>query len=223
MARFSRIKVLSEMLETGLIPVFYNKDIKICKEVVKSCYDGGIRVFEFANRGDFAHKVFAELIQYAERELPELILGIGSVMDGKVSALYIQNAANFIVSPVLNTEMAKVCNRRKIAWIPGCGTLSEISTAEELGAEIVKIFPAGQIGGPGFIKAVKAPYPWTSLMPTGGVDISEDNIKSWFNAGASCIGIGSKLITNEIVANGDYDKLTNIVSDTLKIIKNLKK
>jgi len=223
MAGYTRIEVLSKMLETGMVPVFYNNDIDICKRVVKACYNGGIRVFEFTNRGDSAHMVFLELINYVKEELPGLILGTGSVVDGELTAIYIQNGSNFIVSPVLNSDMARVCNRRKIAWIPGCGSLSEISTAEELGADIVKIFPAGQLGGPDFIRAVKAPCPWTSLMPAGGVDTSEDNLKDWFGAGAACVGLGSKLITKKIVANGEYEKLTQIVEQTLKTIQKLKK
>ncbi|MFC2119309.1 bifunctional 4-hydroxy-2-oxoglutarate aldolase/2-dehydro-3-deoxy-phosphogluconate aldolase [Bacteroidota bacterium] len=222
MAKFSRIDVLSGMLETGMIPVFYNKDIDINKQVVKACYDGGVRVFEFTNRGDFAHQVFEKLVKYAEEELPELILGTGSVVDAPTAAIYIQNASNFIVSPVLNKDMAKVCNRRKIAWIPGCGSLSEISYAEELGAEIVKIFPADQLGGPQFVKSIKAPCPWTSIMPAGGVDTSEKNLKNWFSAGVSCVGIGSKLITKEIIDNKNYEILTSTVKKTMELIKKLK-
>jgi 2-dehydro-3-deoxyphosphogluconate aldolase / (4S)-4-hydroxy-2-oxoglutarate aldolase len=157
MARFTRIQVALKMAETGMIPVFYHKDIEICKKVVKACYEGGVRVFEFTNRGDFAHEVFTELNKYAAKELPEMILGVGSIVEAGTTSLYIQLGANFIVSPVLNEDMAKVCNRRKISWSPGCGSVSEISKAEELGAEIVKIFPGSQVGGPKFVEAVKGP------------------------------------------------------------------
>ena len=170
MARFTRIEVALKMAETGMVPVFYHKDAEVCKQVAKACYEGGVRVFEFTNRGDYAHEVFATLSKWAAGELPELILGVGSIVDAPTTALYIQSGANFIVSPLLNPEMAKVCNRRKIAWSPGCGTLSEISQAEELGAEIVKIFPGTSVGGPDFVKTVKGPCPWTSIMPTGGVE-----------------------------------------------------
>jgi 2-dehydro-3-deoxyphosphogluconate aldolase / (4S)-4-hydroxy-2-oxoglutarate aldolase len=223
MARFTRIQVALKMAETGMIPVFYHKDIDICKKVVKACYEGGVRVFEFTNRGDYAHEVFTELNKYAAKELPEMILGVGSVVDAGTTSLYIQLGANFIVSPVLNEDMAKVCNRRKISWSPGCGSVSEISKAEELGAEIVKIFPGSQVGGPKFVEAVKGPFSWSSIMPTGGVDTSEENLAAWFKAGVTCVGMGSQLITKDMIANGDYAKLTDECRKALEIIKKYKK
>jgi len=222
MASFSRIEVAQKIYETGMIPIFYNKDIEVCKKVLKACYDGGARVFEFTNRGDFAHEVFSALNKYAIEELPEMILGVGSVVDAGTTSLYIQLGSNFIVSPVLNEDMAKVCNRRKILWCPGCGSVSEISKAEELGAEIVKIFPGSQVGGPKFVAAVKGPMPWTSLMPTGGVEPSEENLSEWFKAGVHCVGIGSKLITKDILSTGNFKKLSSDVQKTLEIIKNVK-
>ncbi len=222
MARFTRIEVALKMKETGLVPVFYHKDIDVCKKVLNACYDGGVRVFEFTNRGDYAHEVFNALNKYAAEEAPEMILGIGSVIDAGTTSMYIQNGANFIVSPVLNPEMAKVCNRRKIAWSPGCGSLTEISYAEELGAEVVKIFPGSQVGGPSFVAAVKGPFPWTSIMPTGGVEPTEENLTPWFKAGVHCVGMGSKLFVKD--ANGEYDfeALTSNVQKTLTLIKRLK-
>lgn len=222
MAKFTRIDVAIAMRETGMVPVFYHADIEICKKVVKACYDGGVRVFEFTNRGDFAHEVFSELNKYCLKELPEMILGVGSVIDAGTTSLYLQLGANFIVSPVLKEEMAKVCNRRKVAWSPGCGSLTEISLAEELGAEVVKIFPGSQVGGPGFVKAVRGPFPWTSIMPTGGVEPTEDNLKKWFEAGVTCVGMGSKLITKDIFQENKYDQLTETVKNALAIIKKYK-
>ena len=219
MARFTRIQVALKMQETGMIPVFYSKDTELCKKVMKACYEGGARVFEFTNRGDFAHEVFSELSKYVAKELPELILGVGSVVDAGTASLYIQLGTNFIVSPIINEDMAKICNRRKIAWSPGCGSVTEISRAEELGAEVVKIFPASQVGGPKFVEAVKGPCPWTSIMPTGGVDTSEENLSAWFKAGATCVGMGSQLITKEIIEKGDFQKLTNECKKALEIIK----
>jgi 2-dehydro-3-deoxyphosphogluconate aldolase/(4S)-4-hydroxy-2-oxoglutarate aldolase len=223
MARFTRIQVALKMAETGMIPVFYHKDIEICKKVLKACYEGGVRVFEFTNRGDFAHEVFAELNKYAAKELPEMILGVGSIVEAGTTSLYIQLGSNFIVSPVLNEDMAKVCNRRKISWSPGCGSVSEISKAEELGAEIVKIFPGSQVGGPKFVEAVKGPLSWSSIMPTGGVDTSEENLAVWFKAGVTCVGMGSQLVTKEIIEKGDYQKLTEECKKALDIIKKYKK
>lgn len=223
MARFSRIEVAIKMHESGIIPVFYHPDTSVCIEVVKSCYEGGIRVFEFTNRGDFAHEVFSEVNKHIIKNIPDMILGTGSVVDAPTTSLYIQLGTNFIVSPVLSEEMAKVCNRRKILWSPGCGSVSEISKAEELGAEIVKIFPGSQVGGPGFVKSVKGPCPWTNIMPTGGVDPSEENLKSWFDAGAYCVGMGSKLITKEIIASGNYSQLTSKVREALAIVQKIRK
>jgi 2-dehydro-3-deoxyphosphogluconate aldolase/(4S)-4-hydroxy-2-oxoglutarate aldolase len=219
MARFTRIQVAQKMMEIGMIPVFYHQDIEVCKKVLKACYDGGVRVFEFTNRGDFAHEVFAALNKYAALELPEMILGVGSIVDAGTTSLYIQLGTNFVVSPLLSDEMARVCNRRKIAWSPGCGSVSEISKAEELGAEIVKIFPGSQVGGPKFVEAVKGPCPWSSIMPTGGVDTSEENLKLWFNAGVACVGMGSQLIRKQTVAKAEYAQLTEDCRKVLAIIK----
>src|SRR5699024_10961448 len=158
MARFTRIKVASVMEQTGLVPLFYHDDIEISKKVLRACYQGGARLLEFTNRGDFAHQVFGELNKFAAAELPEMIMGVGSVADAPAASLYMQLGANFIVSPALHEDIATVCNRRKVLWGPGCGTVTEVSRAEEFGAEIVKIFPAGQLG-PGFGKAVKGHQP----------------------------------------------------------------
>lgn len=217
MARFTRIEVIIKMRESGIIPVFYHKDPEICRMVIKACADGGINVFEFTNRGDFAHELFSELNKWAEKEIPGLIMGAGSVIDAGTASLYIQLGANFIVSPVLNAEMAKVCNRRKILWSPGCGSLSEISYAEELGAEIVKIFPGSSVGGPEFVKSVKGPCPWTSIMPTGGVEPTVENLREWFEAGVTCVGIGSNLITRELIQKKDWESLTKRVAAAVKI------
>lgn len=223
MAHFTRIQVALKMAETGMIPVFYHKDTDLCKKVLNACYEGGVRVFEFTNRGDFAHEVFAELNKYAAKELPQMILGIGSVVDAGTASLYIQLGTSFIVSPILNEDMAKVCNRRKILWSPGCGSVTEISKAEELGAEIVKIFPGTQVGGPKFVEALKGPFPWSSVMPTGGVDTTEENLAAWFNAGVTCVGMGSQLITKDIIEKGDFQKLTEECKKTLEIIRKYKK
>ncbi len=223
MAKFTRIEVFQTMKETGVVPVFYNAHLETSKQVLKACYEGGIRVFEWVNRGDFAHELFSELNKYALSELPGMILGAGSVVDGATAALYIQAGANFIVSPLLNEDMARICNRRKIMWAPGCGTLSEIGRAEELGAELVKIFPASEVGGPSFVKSVKAPCPWTNIMPTGGVDTSRENLTQWFEAGVTCVGMGSKLFTKELIKEGNFADLTLKVKTLMQTIQSLKK
>lgn len=219
MARFSRIEVVLKMKESGIIPVFYHKDKEVCKNVIKSCYEGGMRVFEFTNRGDYAHELFSELNKWAAKEVPDMILGAGSVIDGATASLYIQLGANFIVSPVLSPEMAKVCNRRKILWSPGCGSLSEINYAEELGAEVVKIFPGSSVGGPDFVRSVLGPCPWTSIMPTGGVEPTMENLREWFDAGAFCVGMGSNLISKECIKNKDWEGLTRLVDSSIKIVR----
>ncbi len=222
MARFNRIDVATAMYRTGIVPIFYHPDPEVCLDVARACYRGGIRVFEFTNRGDFAHEVFSSLNKSLSRELPEMILGAGSVVDAGTASLYIQLGANFIVSPLLREEMAYVCNRRKILWSPGCGSVTEISRAEELGAEIVKIFPGSSIGGPGFVKALKGPCPWSRVMPTGGVDPSEENLKAWFDAGVACVGMGSKMITKEIVRRKDYERLERIAAEAVNTVRKLR-
>lgn len=204
------------------MPVFYHKDVEVCKQVLKACYEGGVRVFEFTNRGDYAHEVFGELNKWAAKETPDMMIGVGSVVDAGTTSLYIQLGTSFIVSPILNPEMAKVCNRRKIAWSPGCGSLTEISYAEELGAEVVKIFPGTEVGGPSFVKAVKGPFPWTSIMPTGGVEPTDENLSGWFKAGVHCVGMGSQLVTKDILENKDWSALTEKVKIALEIVKKYK-
>ena len=218
MAKYTRIEVAQTMKDNGMVPLFFHSDIEISKKVIKACYDGGSRLMEFTSRGDFAFEVFGALNKYALSELPGMILGVGSITDAAAASLYMQLGANFIVTPVLREDIALVCNRRKVLWSPGCGSLTEIARAEELGCEIVKLFP-GDIYGPQFIKGLKGPCPWTSIMPTGGVSTSEDNLKSWFDAGATCVGIGSQLISNEIVNNKDFDGLREKVKQTLETIK----
>jgi 2-dehydro-3-deoxyphosphogluconate aldolase / (4S)-4-hydroxy-2-oxoglutarate aldolase len=218
MARFIRLDVIIRMRESGIVPVFYHKDPDICRNVIKASYDGGLKVFEFTNRGDYAHELFADLNRWAEKEVPGMIMGAGSVVDPATAALYIQLGANFVVSPILNPDMARVCNRRKILWIPGCGSLSEINQAEELGAEIVKIFPGLATGGPDFVKAIKGPCPWTSIMPTGGVEPTEENLREWFEAGVTCVGIGSNLITKEYIHKKDWKGLTKRIALAVKTV-----
>lgn len=219
MAKFTRIDVILKMKESGIVPIFYHKDPVVCKNVIKSCFDGGIKVFEFTNRGDFAHELFSDLNKWAGKEVPGIIMGAGSVVDPATAALYIQLGANFIVSPVMNPEMARICNRRKILWIAGCGTLSEINQAEELGAEIVKIFPGSSVGGPDFVRAIKGPCPWTSIMPTGGVEPTVENLREWFEAGVSCVGIGSNLISKEIIQKKDWKGLTKRIAGAVKVAR----
>lgn len=210
------------MAETGMVPVFYHADLEVAKQVVKACYLGGVRAFEFTNRGDFAHEIFGELNKWAAKECPEMILGIGSIVDAGTASLFLQLGASFVVGPLLNPDIFKVCNRRQVAYIPGCGSVSEIGYAQELGAEVVKVFPAGNVGGPSFVKNVKAPMPWTNIMVTGGVEPTEENLTKWFNAGVTCVGMGSNLFPKDVLAAKDWGKITQMCKDALAIIERAK-
>lgn len=221
MAQYSRIEVATVMKQTGLVPLFYHPDIEVGKKVLKACYDGGARLMEFTARGDFAHEVFGELNKYVISKLPGMIMGVGSVTDGAAASRFMGLGANFIVTPVLREDIAIVCNRRKVLWSPGCGSLTEISKAEELGCEIVKLFPGG-IYGPGFVKAIKGPQPWTNIMPTGGVSPTKENLESWFNAGVTCVGMGSKLIKKDSNGNFNYKTIEELTKMSIQLIQKLK-
>ncbi|MCZ7542246.1 MAG: bifunctional 4-hydroxy-2-oxoglutarate aldolase/2-dehydro-3-deoxy-phosphogluconate aldolase [Anaerolineae bacterium] len=219
MARFTRLEVLNAVIDSGLVPIFYHADAEVAKQVAKAVHAGGARVLEFTNRGDFAFQVFTDLAQYCAAEMPAMILGVGSVVDAPTASMYLASSANFIVGPNLNPEVARVCNRRKVAYMPGTATPTEITNAEEMGVEICKIFPGDSVGGPGFVKALLAPCPWTRIMPTGGVDATEDSIKAWIKAGASCLGMGSRLIRKDWVAAGDWDAIADNVRRVLTWIQ----
>lgn len=218
MANFSRLEVVEVMKQTGLVPLFYNGDLNICKEVLNACYRGGARLMEFTARGDFAHEVFGELNKYVLNELPGMIMGVGSVTDAASASRFMALGANFIVTPVLREDIALVCNRRKVLWSPGCGSLTEICRAEELGCEVVKLFPGG-IYGPDFVKAIRGPQPWTSIMPTGGVSPTKENLEGWFKAGVTCVGMGSKLIKKSANGDFDYKEIENTTKFALQIIQ----
>ncbi len=218
MAKISRLRVLNLIMKEGLLPLFYNPDADVVAEVIHACLIGGASCFEFTNRGDCAYFVFRQVTERMKEE-PRLVLGAGTIMDSATAALYIQSGANFIVSPNLNPDVARLCNRRKIAYFPGCGTVSEISQAEELGVEICKVFPGGSVGGPGFVKNVLGPMPWSNLLPTGGVEATEENVSAWIKAGSIALGIGSSLFKKEIIDNKDYQKITELVKILLQWIQ----
>lgn len=212
-----RIKVAQLMEDQGLVPLFFNTDVEVAKQVLKACYDGGARLLEFTNRGHFAHEVFSKLSKYSNQNLEGMVLGVGSVTDAATAALYMQCGANFVVTPAFREDIAMVCNRRKVLWAPGCGSLTEINRAEELGCEIVKLFP-GSVYGPKFIQSIKGPQPWTKIMPTGGVAPTKENLKSWFDVGATCVGMGSKLIQKDWVKAGKFAEISSLVEKVLGMI-----
>ncbi|PTB97039.1 bifunctional 4-hydroxy-2-oxoglutarate aldolase/2-dehydro-3-deoxy-phosphogluconate aldolase [Marivirga lumbricoides] len=220
MANYSRIEIALKMKEVGVIPVFFQEDVATAKEIIKCAHAAGLYVCEFTNRGKAAYTVFQELVKYAENEFPEMILGIGSIVDAPTAAIYLQAGADFIVSPMLQKDIALLCNRRKVLWSAGCGTLTEISQAEELGAEVVKLFPGESVGGPAFVKAIKAPCPWTSVMPTGGVSL--DNLEEWLQSGVHCVGMGSQLISKTALKNKDFEGITSDMKKASEIVKKFK-
>lgn len=218
MARFDKQAVMAKIKEVPIVPVFYNNDVTIAKAVLKACYDGGVLAFEFTNRGDFAHEIFGELVKYAARECPGMAVGVGSVVEPGTAALYMQLGACFVVGPLFNPEVAKICNRRQVAYLPGCGSISEVGNAQEAGCELCKVFP-GDVLGPKFVKGLLAPMPWSKLMVTGGVKPTEENLKAWFNAGVYCVGMGSKLFPKDRMAAGDYDYITDKCKEALSAVK----
>ena len=221
MAKYDKLQVLTTMQETGMVPVFYHADAAVAKQVLKACYDGGVRAFEFTNRGDFAHEVFGELIKYANAELPGMILGIGSVVDPATAALYLQLGANFVVGPVYNPAVVPVCNRRLVPYCPGCGSASEVSAAQEAGCDVCKVFP-GDVLGPAFVKNLRAPMPWSRIMVTGGVKPERANLEAWFKAGVTCVGMGSNLFPKDAVAAGDWPRITELCRNALQIIREVR-
>ena len=220
MAYYSKYTVLNQLFTDRLVPLFYNSDVEVSKKIIAACYHGGSRLLEFTNRGDFAVEQFSELSKYVLNELPGMILGVGSLTDAASASAYIMRGANFIVTPTLKKDIAKVCNRRKIPWMAGCGSLTEINKAEEYGADIIKLFP-GTTLGPSFVKAILGPQPWSCLMPTGGVSTDKENLNLWFESGVVCVGLGSKLIVDQWVRDKDFQKITEAVQKTLATIKEI--
>lgn len=218
MAKFDKLEVLAKIKETRMVPVFYHSNPEVAKQVIKACYEGGVRAFEFTNRGDFAHEVFAELIKFAAVECPELALGVGSVVDAPTASLYMQLGACFVVGPLFNPDVAKVCNRRQIPYTPGCGSVSEVGAAQEVGCELCKVFP-GDVLGPKFVKGLLAPMPWSKLMVTGGVEPTKENLDAWKAAGVFCVGMGSKLFPKDRVAAQDWQFITDKCREALDYMK----
>lgn len=222
MARFDKIEVLKKMGATGMVPVFYHRDIQVVKHVLKACYEGGVRAFEFTNRGDFAHEVFAEAVKYATCECPDMAVGVGSVVDAPTAALYMQLGADFVVGPLFNPEIAKVCNRRLVPYTPGCGSVSEIGFAQEAGCDLCKVFP-GDVLGTKFVKGILSPMPWSKLMVTGGVEPTHENLAGWMQAGAFCVGMGSKFFPKERIAAEDWEYITDKCRDVLACLAKVRK
>jgi 2-dehydro-3-deoxyphosphogluconate aldolase/(4S)-4-hydroxy-2-oxoglutarate aldolase len=222
MARYRRLETLSLMKDIGVIPVFYNSDFEVAKEVTCACAEGGARVVEFTNRGDGAVNVFTKLEEYCAKERRDVALGVGSIVDAPTAAMYIAAGASFVVGPLLDEETAYLCNSRKIPYSPGCGTVTEVHRAHRLGVEICKIFPGAEVGGPAFVRNLRGPCPWTDIMPTGGVSPTMESLKAWFEAGVACVGMGSNLITKELLSARDYAGITKKVEEAIELIRKIR-
>lgn len=222
MAAKDRMAVLSAMMDQSVIPVFYHPDVELCKDVIQACANGGAKCVEFTNRGDFASDVFLQVTKYFAKADPSVIMGVGSICDAPTAGLYIANGAKFVVGPLLNADVAKVCNRRGIPYSPGCGSATEIGDAQELGVEIVKVFPGASVGGPDFVKGIMGPMPWTRIMPTGGVEPTEESLRKWFGAGIVACGVGSNLITKKLLDAKDFKGIEENVRKTIALVKSIK-
>ena len=222
MAAIDRMAVLSAMMDQSVIPVFYHPDVELCKDVIQACANGGAKCVEFTNRGDFAADVFLQVTKYFAKADPSVIMGVGSICDAPTAGIYIANGAKFVVGPLLNADVAKVCNRRGIPYSPGCGSATEIGDAQELGVEIVKVFPGSSVGGPEFVKSVMGPMPWTRIMPTGGVEPTEESLRKWFGAGIVACGVGSNLITKKLLDAKDFKGIEENVRKTIALVKSIK-
>ncbi len=222
MPGFDKLAVLNKMAQAPVVPVFYHNDAATACMVLKACYDGGIRAFEFTNRGDFAHEVFAEVVRFAAAECPEMAVGVGSVVDPATASLFIQCGACFVVGPMFNPAVAAVCNRRGVPYTPGCGTVTEVGNAQEAGCDLCKVFP-GDVLGSKFVKGLLAPMPWSRLMVTGGVEPTQENLTAWFKAGVFCVGMGSKLFPKDRIAAADWQYITEKCRFSLNLISEIKK
>ena len=218
----TRLDVYNAIADIGAVPVFHVSDVDDSIAIARACVSGGMRVVEFTNRGDHAHEVFNAMHKAVGSEAPGVVLGAGTVLDPATAAFYVNSGARLIVGPNTNPEVARLCNRRKVAYIPGCGTASEISYAEELGCEIVKLFPAQASGGPGFVKDLLGPMPWSSIMPTGGIGVGRETLQEWFDAGVIAVGLGSSLVTNDIVTRRAWDELERRCRDVVSSIREIR-
>ena len=217
MARFNKFQVFDKIEKASIVPVFYHKDAEVAKKVLKACYDGGVRAFEFTNRGDFAHEIFIQLVKYAAAECPEMAVGVGSIVEPATAVLYMQSGACFVVGPLFNPEVAKVCNRRLVPYVPGCGSVTEIGFAQEAGCDLCKVFP-GDVLGPKFVKGLLAPMPWSKIMVTGGVEPTRENLEGWFKAGVCCVGMGSKLFPKDKIEAQDWAYITQKCREALSFV-----
>jgi 2-dehydro-3-deoxyphosphogluconate aldolase / (4S)-4-hydroxy-2-oxoglutarate aldolase len=217
---FSKDQIMDTMRQTGLVPLFTHDNAEEARQVLQAAYDGGVRVFEFTNRRKNSFEVFRHLIDN-RKHFPDLMLGIGTIMDAPTTKKFIDAGADFIISPIMKIEMAEVCHQHDKLWIPGCATLTEIVTAKDNGALVIKVFP-GSVLGPSFVSSIMPVVPDLNLMITGGVEPTEQSLTSWFKAGAMCVGLGSQLFTKDILQQKNWPLLKQKISDALSAINKIK-
>ena len=212
-------EIIAAIRGDGLVPVFWHADLDVAKEVARAVAKGGLATFEFTVRGAGAAVVASRLIAWARSHLPDLAVGVGTVMDGTTAAQLVSEGAAYVFAPSFSAEVAAVCHRDSVLYVPGCGTVTEIQTAYGAGCEMVKLFPAGAIGGPAFLAAARAPCPWIEAIPTGGVEPTVESLKGWYGAGAPAVGMGSRLFTKSTVNARDWPEITRTVAAAVETVK----
>ena len=218
--RHTKQAIIDEMRSTGFVPLFTPSNAGEALSIVKTCYDAGIRTFEFTNRKENSLEVFSSLNASREK-MPGLMLGAGTIMDNATARKFLDGGADFIISPVVKPEMSKVCAEYGVHWIPGAATLTEIVTAKDHGAEVIKVFP-GSVLGPGFISAIMPVVSGLNLMVTGGVEATEQNLSAWFRAGVLCVGLGSSLFSKEVLQQKNWDKLGEDIRKAKELVQSVK-
>lgn len=212
--------IISLIKKQGVIPLFYHDDAQESISVVNALYNAGIRIVEYTNRGSKAIDNFKALLQTRDKQWQDLLLGAGTIKTTEAANGFINAGADFIICPCVIPEVAKAVHEKNLLWIPGCITSTEITIAEQHGAKLIKIFP-GSLLGASYIKALKEIFPDLLFMPTGGVDISEENFSEWFNAGVSAVGLGSKLISKEVLEKKDYKAIEQAAAKALALVEKI--
>lgn len=217
-----KTEILQLTLQQGVLPLYFNKDEEVSINVLKALYEAGIRTVEYTNRGEAALQNFKALRKVCDIELKGMYLGIGTIKNGEQAKSFVDAGADYLISPGVVEDAAKVADQNKLVYVPGCMTPTEIIKAEQLGSTLVKIFP-GNIVGPGFVSAIKELFSGVKFIITGGVEPEESNLRGWFSAGAAAVGMGSKLITKQILETKDYAKITQLTKESLKLIELVRK
>lgn len=216
-----KTSTMMSIFSTGMLPLYYCHSLTVSLDIARVLYKAGIRAIEYTNRGSAALENFTEMRKILEAELPALHLGIGTVKSKEEAEAFVMAGADFIVSPIVNPAVAAVAKEAGLPWIPGCMTPTEIYQAQQLEATIIKLFPAN-ILKPEFLRSILALFIGQKFIPTGGVELDEKNIRDWYQSGVVAVGMGSRLITEEIMIKGDYDSLYERTVEALSIIRKVK-